>query len=807
MLGMQDAGIMACAKHFPGHGDTDTDSHLALPLLRQSAEEIDSLHLYPFRQLIDQGLKSVMVAHLQIPSLEPTPDLASTLSQKIVTGLLQEQMGFEGLVITDALDMKGVSKYFEPGELELKALLAGNDILLLPEDVKAAITTIREAIEQGDLSEETLNNKVRKILYHKQQVRLDKYQPVAPEGLVQYLNNPRALQLNKSMIHSAITLVRNEEEIIPVRNLANRRIASLSIGGQRGNAFQAMLDNYASIDPYWISKNHDPAHRAEILEALSGYDLVIVGVHDNSMQVSRRYGVDEPTVSLINELSARQQVIMSLFANPYSLDYFEQQVLDLKGIVVAYQEGKNYEEAAAQIIFGGLPARGRLPVSVPPYFPAYKSIHTPEGFRVRYADPEEVGLNSELLGRIDSLALYGIAQKAYPGCQIAVIRDGAVVYHKAFGYHTYDSVRAVTISDLYDLASVTKVVATTAAVMRLADEHKLDIEQNIGRYLPFLKNTNKENIRLREMLAHQGKLQAWIPFYMETLQDGMINPEIYHPGYAPDFSLPVAHDLFMKNNFRDTIYSRIIDSPLLKRNVYRYSDLGFIMLTDIVELQSGQPLNEFARDIFYKPLGLRTMTYLPLEHFPAERIVPSEVDTIFRRQLIKGYVNDPAAAMLGGVAGHAGLFSNAMDLAVFMQMILQNGEYGGTRFLNEATVREFTTVQFAGNQNRRGLGFDKPNIQPKEAMPAGLSASPFSYGHSGFTGTYTWVDPAENLVYVFLSNRTYPDPNNRKISELNIRTDIHQVIYDAIHVNRFAEKDRVADPDQPMPDDRTREHL
>jgi beta-N-acetylhexosaminidase len=791
MQGLQDAGIIACAKHFPGHGDTDADSHYTLPLLKHSIQEIDSVHLYPFRYLIDRGLQSVMVAHLQIPSLEPTTNLASTLSHNVVTGLLQTQLGFEGLIITDALDMKGVSDFFKPGELELRALMAGNDILLLPEDVPAAIRTIKKAVEDGTLAESFLNEKVRKVLFFKQMAGLDKWQPIPTDGLHAFLNNPRARQLNKTLVQSAITLVRNENDLVPVTGLANRRIAALAIGGEKGNPFQAMLSNYGRVDHFAIGKDHSPGQASRVLQELAAYDLVIVSVHNNSMFVSRRYGITPETINLIKTLAARQQTILNLFANPYSLDYFGREILNVDAVVIAYQDGLLFEEAAAQLIFGGLPARGRLPVTVSPYFPAYKSIPTPERFRVRFATPEEVGVNGHMLQRIDSIVADAIDRKAFPGCQIAVVRDGAVIYHKAFGYHTYDGQVPVKTTDIYDLASVTKIAATTASVMRLTDERKMDLEQNIGFYLPALKGSDKEKITMRDMLAHQGRLRSWIPFYLETVEKGQPHPAIYSTDFSDEFPYEVAHNLFMSANYRDTIFSRIVTSPLLNRKMYRYSDLGFIMLSDMIERQSGLPIDQFAHDTFFAPLGLQTMTYRPLDKFPRERIVPSEIDTVFRRQILLGHVNDPAAAMLGGVAGHAGLFSNALDLAVLMQMFLQGGEYGGTRFINESTLREFTKVQFAGNQNRRALGFDKPAITPAEGSPASKSASPLSFGHSGFTGTYTWVDPQEDLVYVFLSNRTFPDPNNRKISELSVRTNIHQVIYDAIYYQRYVESARL----------------
>ncbi len=787
MHGLQDAGIIACAKHFPGHGDTDQDSHHTLPYLRHSFEEVDSVHLYPFKKLFENGLHSVMVAHLQIPSLEREKDLASTLSHNIVTNLLQIEMGFNGLIITDALDMRGVSDYFEPGELELRALMAGNDILLLPEDVPAAIQSIKTAIHEGILDEEFLNYKCRKVLYYKQLAGLEHQDPVQLDNLVKDLNNNRANLLNKELIQSSITLVKNEQNLVPITRPAKQKIATLAIGDTIGNSFQSMLDNYYPFDHYFIDKQHTIDESRKIIEKMMGYDLVIISVHDNSQFITRNYGLNKESINLIKDIASGSRVILSLFANPYSLSFFERDIEDVEAILVGFQDGEIYEESAAQIIFGGLSAKGRLPVSVSPYFPVYKGYGTPKGFRVQFAEPEEAGIDREALNRIDTIALKGISEEAFPGCQIAIIKDGKVIYHKAFGYHTYEKETPVKPTDIYDLASVTKIAATTAAVMRLSDELRINPDHHLGFYLPWLEGSDKENIELRQLLAHQARLRPWIPFFLETLNEGKPDENIFRNKKMDDFTVKVAREMFMNKNYLDTIKERILSSPLLNQSQYRYSDLGFIMLSDIIEKQSGKSLDYFTEEMFYKPMGLATLGFRPLERFDTGRIVPSENDTLFRRQIIQGHVNDPAAAMLGGVGGHAGLFGNALDLAVFMQMFLQEGEYAGIRYINASTLEEFTRVQFAGNQNRRGLGFDKPSIILGEDGPACKSASPLSFGHSGFTGTYAWVDPLENLVYVFLSNRTFPDQTNRKIVEMNIRTKIHQVVYDAIYQSRLLE--------------------
>jgi len=780
MRGLQDAGIIAVAKHFPGHGDTYLDSHHTLPRLDQSREELDSIHIYPFSKLIENGLHGVMIGHLEIPALEPQKNLASSLSAKVVDELLKDELQFKGLVMTDALDMKGVTDFFKPGELELKALLAGNDLLMVPLDFGAAIRTIKRALENGQLDAAVIDHRVRKVLYYKQMMGLDKMPPLSTDNLLEDLNSREAEVVNSRLAKAAMTLVRNESEIIPVREIADKRIAVLSIGAPADNPFQTMLSHYARVQQFSLPKTHGPEQSAQMLDWLKDFDLVIVGLHRNSNSIARNYGISRANIELLNSLADRQDVILSLFANPYSLISFGADALNLKGIVVAYQDGPHFEEAAAQIIFGGVAARGRLPVSAPPYFPVYKGLNTLDNFRVEFAYPEDAGIQPHWLLAVDSIAQMGIDSLAYPGCQIAVIRDGKLIYHKAFGNKTYFSADPVELTDIYDLASLTKMIATTTSVMRLWDEGKLDIHKNIGDYLPLLKGSNKKKISMRDLLAHQGRFRAWLSFQNSTFENGGYKPGYYSNSYSAQYSVKVASDLYLLGTFRDSIFQQISDSPLQPRRSYVYSDLGFILLGELVHRQSGLTLDQFTEKTFFEPLGLNTMTFKPLEKFPVLRIVPSENDTLFRRQVLRGYVNDPASALMGGVAGHAGLFANAFDIAVFMQMYLQGGEYAGQQFIQPGTIREFTRVQFAGNQNRRGLGFDKPAITPARGSPACESASPLSFGHGGFTGTYAWADPRENLVYVFVSNRTFPYPSNRKINQLDIRIAIHQAIYDAI---------------------------
>lgn len=791
MMGMNDTGVLACAKHFPGHGDTETDSHHALPMLNHTKEEIDSIHIFPFQKLIDNGLKSVMNAHLNIPALDNTPNIPSSLSSHIIDQKLKKEMGFKGLVITDAMNMKGVTEFYDPGQLELEALRAGNDIILMPRDVDLSVKTIKKAVEDNTISEKFINQKVRKVLYFKELAELDNFNQLTTYNIHQHLNAPRVDKLNRKLAEASITIIKNDQNTLPLKRTDTLDMAVLSIGSSVDNPFQAMLSNYYPFKKYSIYKNHTVSQAAGIIEEMEKYNLIIVSVHNNSMFPGRNYGINNKTIELINTLSRRNNVILNIFANPYSLKSFGDNILNNQAILVSYQDGRDFEEASAEVIFGVNGARGRLPVSVVPHFPIYTGIRTDGDLRIKYRDPEEMGVNSTLLQRVDSLAMEGIAEEAYPGCQIAVIKDNAMIYHKSFGHHTYDAKKAVKNDDIYDLASLTKILATTATMMKLSSDGLIDIDNTLGDYLPMVRGSNKEDIWLRELMAHQARLRSWLPFYLMTILDGKSNPDIIQPFPSDQFPVQVAENFYINKDYRDTIFKHLIESDLLRRKRYIYSDLGFIMLAGLIEEVTGKSIDTYVEQEFYSPLGLQNICYLPRNHHDESIIVPTENDTLFRFQKVHGYVHDPAAAMLGGVSGHAGLFSNSHDVAIIMQMFLEGGTYGGTRYLKPDVIDEFTRTQFAGNKNRRALGFDKPNIQKTDMRSACESASPLSFGHSGFTGTYAWADPAENLVYVFLSNRVYPDASNRKISQMDIRTNIHQAIYDAVFYYKFVDQNRI----------------
>lgn len=777
MKGMQDNGVLANAKHFPGHGDTDSDSHKTLPTVKSSRQRLDTLELYPFKELFAQGLGSIMVAHLSIPALDTTRNQASTLTKRIVTGLLKDTLGFKGLVFTDALNMKGVSKFYKPGEVEAKALLAGNDVLLFAEDVPTAITEIKKAIERGEITQEEIDKRCMKILLAKQWSGLDHYKKIKLKNLYEELNTPQAELLNRKLTEASLTLLQNKNNILPLQHLDTLHIASVSLGYKQLNLFQQTLGNYSPLIHYGVDKDAKQPVFDSILTQLKNYNTVIVHLNNTNNKPDKDFGVTAQEKSFLKTLMKQNRVILNISANPYILGKLDSLEL-AEALIMSYEDNDYSMSYAAQLVFGGVGASGKLPVSVGNY-KLGTGIST-TAIRFKYTIPEEVGADSRLLVKIDSIAMYGVKEKVYPGCQIMVVKKGNVIYQRSFGYHTYENKIKVKNDDLYDIASITKIAASTASLMKLKDEKKIKLDEQLCYYLPQLEGSNKQHIVLREMLTHQAGLRDWIPFWNRTInKDGTYKEGIYNKTKNDLYSLQVAKDLYINKNYTDTIYKRIIESPIKDPGKYLYSDLGYYFLKQIIEKQTGMPENEYVQKTFYAPLGLSTMGYRPLDRFDADRIVPTEFDAKFRKQLVHGYVHDQGAAMLGGVGGHAGLFSNANDLAIMMQMFMNKGEYGGQRYIDTSTVSEFTKCQYC-TDNRRALGFDKPETNPEKASPVCGCVSYLSFGHAGFTGTLAWADPASDLIFIFLSNRVYPDADDNKLAKSGIRTKIQEIIYEVV---------------------------
>ncbi len=779
MKGMQSVNVMANAKHFPGHGDTDKDSHKSLPIINHSSERMDSIELYPFKELINNGLASIMVAHLYIPAYVKEENTATTLSKEVVTDLLQDTLGFKGLIFTDALNMKGVSSFFEPGEVDVKALLAGNDVLLFSGDVATAIAEINKAIEKGEVTREEVDRRCLKILRAKEWEGLGDYKPVETKNLVKDLNTNEYELINRKLSEASLTVLQNKDNLIPLKRLDTLKIASLSIGEGEINEFQEMLSLYNHVDHFTI-KELESKKNADLLDTLRQYNTIIVSIHKSNKNPWKSYKIGAGTKDMIANLSMKNKVILTVFANPYSLIDFGS-AEKVNTLIQAYQNSTYAQEAAAQLIFGGIGADGKLPVSVSEKFKVGTGLKIESLNRFKYTVPEELGINSEDLYRIDSIALSGIKEEAYPGCQVLVAQKGKVIYNKSFGYHTYEKTRAVKNSDIYDLASITKIGATLLSVMQLQDQGKFSLDSTLGTYLHKMipDSLPYYNLNLREILAHQSGLQAWVPFYIKTIRGGKLDTVIYRSDSSTYYPLRVADNIYINKDYPNIIMQRILKGPI-KEKEYRYSDLGYYFLKHIVEVQTGEQIEDYVGRI-YAQMGMSTAGYMPRERFSLDRIPPTEYDEVFRKQVIHGDVHDPGAAMLGGVGGHAGLFSNANDLAKLMQMYLNYGSYGGVEYIQDTTLKEFTKCQYCvDDENRRGAGFDKP-VRDGEGGPTCNCVSYLSFGHSGFTGTIAWADPEQEIVYIFLSNRIYPDAENKKLLHMNIRTDIQEVIYNAIN--------------------------
>ena len=778
--GLQDEHILTTAKHFPGHGDTDTDSHKALPQINHPLDRLTDVELYPFRQLIEAGVGGVMIAHLDIPALDST-GVPSTLSKPIVTDLLQNKMDFEGLIVTDAMDMKGVTKGNEPGVVDRDALLAGNDVLELTEDVPKAIAEIRKAVDEGLISQEEIDRRCRKMLAVKRWVGLHRYQPTKVANIATEMNTPTAELLNRRLMQGALTVLRNENDLLPIQRLDTLRVASVSIGVTKPTAFQRMLELYTGVKHFTLAKQVNESQVQQLEEQLKDYDLVIAGVHDDSRYPRNSVKFSAALMNYIKKLAAQDNAIFSVFKNPYALAKLPG-IAQADGLIVTYQDNPLAEELAAQLIFGGVSATGRLPVSVGNTFELGAGLDVAGDLRLGYSLPEDVGMNSEILyGRIDSLVQQAIDAKATPGCEVLVARHQKVVMYRAYGEQVYHDTVKVERTDLYDLASISKIASALPALMKLHSEGTFDLEAGIDDYLPYFRGSNKADVPFRDILAHQARFKPWIPYWTDTRRkNGSYRWFTIKEDSSRRFPVKLTDDMYLHRNYQKKIFRAIKKSPLEDEKKYLYSGLLFYLLPTIIEELTGEDYLTYLYRNIYEPLGATTLTYNPMAKFPAERIVPTENDYLFRREAIHGRVHDEGAIMMGGVSANAGLFSNANDLAKLMQMYLNGGKYGGHRFIGEATLREFTRYQFPDNDNRRGLGFDKPYFERSEDSNAAMSASDASFGHSGFTGTFTWADPEYDLVYVFLSNRVHPTRDNTRLYQLNTRTKIQQVLYDAI---------------------------
>ncbi len=777
--GLMDSGIMPVMKHFPGHGDTDVDSHKDLPIIHHPRERLDTLELYPFKMLIKQGIPAIMVAHLNIPALDTSKNRPSTLSKKIVTDLLKNELGFKGLIFTDAINMKGVAKFFPEGTAEIEAIKAGNDILLFSENVPKVIEAIEQAITDSIITWEQIEEKCKKILKYKYILNLEKNKFVRKKKTlyedIYHQEKPRILISNISK--NAITLIQNQNNFLPLKNLKGKSFLHLAIGDSANNSFNKRLSYYVLADKFFISDKND-FDTSHLAEKIKTTDIIFIQIIQRRLFNRKNDNHIDSLISFIEDIAKQKDVVLVINGSPYLLNKF-QQINFFKAIVYAYENKKDLSKAAADVIFGSISPKGKAPVSNQ-HVPVNVGLSYNKTIRLPEIFPEEIGISSAALHKkIDSIIHAAIQQKVFPGCQIVAVKDEKIFFRKNYGKLSYDdSSMSVTNATLYDLASVTKVASSAMALMKLVSEKKLDVNKTLGYYLPEVKKSNKSNLIIEDILTHQAGLLPFIPFYQKALKYEKNGYNIFSKDSSANYTIKIAESLWMKNEWKDTLWNDLLSSPLKNAGKYVYSDLGYYFVQKIVEKITGQSLEDYVVSNFYNPMNLG-LNYNPLRYYPKMQIAPTELDEGFRKQLIWGYVHDPGAAMMGGVAGHAGLFGNATDLATLFQMTLNNGKLFGQKYLDSAVIKEFIKCRFCP-KNRRGLCFEKPAPDKNSESPVPDCCSPDSYGHFGFTGTMVWVEPEENLIVVFLSNRVYPDAKENKLAKFGIRGKILRIFYDAV---------------------------
>ncbi len=777
MQGMQDIGIMACAKHFPGHGDVDVDSHYDLPVIHKSMYDLDSLELYPFKAIFKAGVGSVMVAHLSIPAIDSTANKPTSLSFANITTLMREKLGYQGLTFTDALEMKGVAKFYPGGQAAVESLIAGNDMLCLPSDVPSNIQSIRQAIADGKLSWEKINEKCKRVLMAKYEYVFGKTGIIETKNLNNDLNEQVPV-LRKAVAEKALTVLRMEDSWQPLgRNIDS--VLLVQVGGKTEGALAASMRGRGAR-VVLVGLNGSGSEAAIKAAKRNGVKRVIVAVQGLGRNPANRFGLGDTAIQTIESLSELTNSAFILLGNPYGLGALQN--TNFKTLAVAYEDDAIFQQTVFDWLTGLFQAEGTLPVSV-------GNFKSGDGFTghaaIKRVAPQLSGMDPNILKKIEAVAKEGIDSAAYPGCVVTVLHKGNLVYQQNFGYTTYEKSEPVGISTVYDLASVTKTSATTMAVMKLYEEGSLDLNAPISQYLPWLKGTDKENVLIRDMLLHQSGLVSFIPFYRELLMsDGIPQKKWFSPKEKENFSVPVSNKLFMNRHWQDTMYSRIKTSKSIEpATKYVYSDNNFILLAEAVKSITGKPIDAYVQERFYSPLLLKTTKYKAFETFDLRQMAPTEKEKNFRQGLLWGYVHDPGAAMFGNVAGHAGLFSNSTDLATLYQMALNGGKLGSVTLLKKATVDLFSG--YHSNISRRGYGFDKPekgnDTLPLQKRYPAAYVSPATFGHTGYTGTCVWVDPAYELVYIFLSNRVHPlGGENTKLASMNIRSRIQDIVYESL---------------------------
>lgn len=787
--GLEDGGVQAVGKHFPGHGDTGTDSHKTLPSLNHDLGRLEEVDLKPFKDFIDAGCSGIMTGHIALPALDPSGTPAS-LSKKISTELLRDKMGFEGLIYTDALGMKGAT--VEGRNNALMALEAGADVLLSPLNPVDDIDFIAAALKSGKLSRKTLEDRCRRVLTYKYALGLSKPVTIDTKGLAGAINSPEADMLNRELAAASMTVIYNRDDLLPIGNLDKTTIAVVNIGAPADNEFSATCSRYARVDRYYTN---GAAFSAETLAKIKNHDVVIAAVYNDKSWAR----------STMASLKDCRNLVAVFMVNPYKMNKFAGSIGKAGALVLAYDDTPYTREYAAQALFGGIDVDGTLPVNLKGLAPIGTGVKLKKS-RLGFSTPLAMGMRPSLTDSIDSIVGAALKANAFPGCQVLVARHGNVIHDKCYGLTTAGGA-AVTPATVYDLASVSKATGTLPGVMKAYDLGLFSLDDKASKHIPGLRGTDKESVTVSQLLYHESGIRPALNMFevmtdaasytgdlIKGRPDAMHKRKVQNGAYVHNtarlrrditsdtrsdrFPVTAAEGLYVGRETYDTIMGRIYHSPLRARKDYAYSCLNFCLLMDMEQRLTSQPHDRFVTDSIFAPIGAYTTCYRPTLHHNIGDIAPTEKDNYLRNQHLRGYVHDELANFSGGVQGNAGLFSNADDVAKICQMWLNGGVYGDRRVLSEETVRLFTTSK--SPTCRRGLGFDKPDAEQPDNSPTCDEADPSVYGHLGFTGTVFWVDPVNDMIFVFLTNRVDPTRDNAAFSKANIRPELFRQLYKAL---------------------------
>ena len=721
--GVQSEGVVSTAKHFPGHGDTDTDSHLSLPVIDYDFARLDSVELVPFRSAVKKGVNSVMSAHIAFPKLSPHTNLPATMDSTVLEGILMDSLSFDGMVVTDGLEMKGISSNYSPGEAVMKALNAGVDLMLLSPDELTAINEIEVAVRNGKLPVSRIEQSVRKLLEWKKKQGLFEDREVDIHALSEKVNRRRYELLSSEISRNSITLLKNEGDILPVRASKYPEVTVVSVAdnesGDAGSGLVSRLKKYhPDISAHVLDNRTGQEEKQQMLEDAKEADLLIIGSFIY-VKSAKKVQLSEEHLNFLKELDRHAPSLLVAFGNPYVI----QDMPGTEAQLMAWAANGGQVSSAVDAIFGGARIGGRLPIEIPDMYPLNHGIEKPQT-ALRTDEPEVVGMSADSLRKVETIMNKAVLDSTFPGGVVAVVKDGVIAYRKGFGYQTYEKLEPVRENAIYDLASLTKVTATTPAIMKLLDEGKISLSDKVRKYLPGFTGKEKDQVTIRNLLLHNSGLPAF-RVYVDKLKT------------------------------ESEIIEAIINEPLIHKPgaEYEYSDLGFILLGEIVEKVSGMPLDSYVRSKLFYPLGMSDTFYNPgaYSKWVTDRIPPTEIDTTYRMKAIEAEVHDERAYYLDGVAGHAGLFSSAGDLAIYCQMLLNGGSYAGRRYLSPSIIAEFTERK--SSHRNRGYGFDRKS---EGFSTAGSLSSDKTFGHTGFTGTSFWIDPERDLAIIILTNRTYP---------------------------------------------------